>query len=107
MFFDRHEPQTISEIIKVDVVGLPKLTLKELEMLEKSLADEKSRPKSDELDTAPTGDNNADTEVNVTEKTEQRNAIDLIKKLSKRRNHFSRQKPKKTTASNGVKTGKG
>jgi len=45
-FWEESQPKQVSEIIKVDVVGLPKLTLKELEQLKRAIdnKEEESSP---------------------------------------------------------------
>jgi hypothetical protein len=87
LFWNGDTPQVVSEIIRVDVVGLPKLTLKELEELKDTLSTSQKNsvntaPINDELERAKVDS----AESNVSDSNESINSetsgMDLIKRLS-------------------------
>ena len=95
LFFDKGSNEVIEQIIRVDVVGLPKLTLQELKQLRDSIENSKS---------ASEGVNNLSSnketiqnteEESVESASEKESALDLIKSLSQQKGVSFQPKKKK------------
>lgn len=123
LIFSPDQPEIIEEIIRVDVVGLPRLTQQELKQLENAF--EQSEKKQTSADKGSLGEDSSNNETSETNKPEEAlkdkpnddqtdnspnstSALDLIRSLSKEKGVRSSgiANRKRSAEKSKIKTGK-